>query len=444
VYRLVLSGFILLMSFESAFANPNPIEDPRCGAMGWSFGMGPIPIAYPRVVDLSPGGDLAYISSRLAGAMASEAELSGVFLVRPESLIPQGPVVTWFSEAAFDYEGWRRTGAWLVIVGEMSAKPQGIHLVLSAYLTEEGQILRVKSSECVVPVNQVETFGRNYVKSLLLCVTGLHDSEHTRIAFARRAAPGKPKKIYVVEIGKEEVVQVSPGETLAILPSWAPGGKVAWTDYRSGNPDLWIDGELFSNFQGQNSGAAFSPDGKTVALTVAPEGNPNIWLLDAKTSKEVARLTDTERTVDTNPTWSPDGKQIAFVSDRSGKPQIYVMNSDGSNQRLLPLPGTYNTSPDWSPDGGKIAYQSRGDKAYFSVWVYDVATGEASPITKGPWNDESPSWSPDGRKLVFTSTRDKKQRLYLMNRDGSGVRPLFKGKSSDKSEDFTPAWERFW
>ncbi|HON25305.1 MAG TPA: hypothetical protein PLJ73_05235, partial [Myxococcota bacterium] len=170
MYRLVLSGFILLMSFESAFANPNPIEDPRCGAMGWSFGMGPIPIAYPRVVDLSPGGDLAYISSRLAGAMASEAELSGVFLVRPESLIPQGPVVTWFSEAAFDYEGWRRTGAWLVIVGEMSAKPQGIHLVLSAYLTEEGQILRVKSSECVVPVNQVETFGRNYVKSLLLCV----------------------------------------------------------------------------------------------------------------------------------------------------------------------------------------------------------------------------------------------------------------------------------
>jgi TolB protein len=148
--------------------------------------------------------------------------------------------------------------------------------------------------------------------------------------------------------------------------------------------------------------------------------------------------------VDTNPTWSPDGKQIAFVSDRNGKPQIYVMNSDGSNQRLLPLPGTYNTSPDWSPDGGKIAYQSRGDKAYFSIWVYDVSTGEASPITKGPWNDESPSWSPDGRKLVFTSTRDKKQRLYLMNRDGSGVRPLFKGKSSDKSEDFTPAWERFW
>jgi TolB protein len=422
---------------EEAFPKPHP-ADPRCDAMGWARGAAPIPVAWPRIQDLTPGGDLGVLAGRLATSMAGDLDLSGVFRVAPPSSVPDGPVAAWFGPAAFDYEGWRRAGAWLVVVGEMSAEPRGLRVRLDAYLAEEGDRLAFAGAEAVLPVDRVAAFGQAYVNALLKCVTGLPGAFGTRIAFARKTRPGEPKEIFTVVPGDRAPVQVSRDGELTMLPSWAPGGRLAWTGYRSGNADLWLDGRVFSDQPGQNSGAAFSPDGRLVALTVAPDGEPDIWLLDARTGAEVARLTASEA-IDTSPTWSPDGRQIAFVSDRGGSPQVWMMNADGSGARPLPLPGSYNTSPDWSPDGDEILYQSRGERSRFSIWGFDVRTGAIRQLTGGPWNDEEPSWSPDGRMIAFTSTRDGRRRLYVMSRDGSGVRPVL----PDRGEDFTPAWERF-
>lgn len=436
---LVLASMVLSSrsAGADAFAKPRSV-DARCDEMGWSREVGTIPVAWPRIQDLTPGGDLGIVAGRLATALAGDLEVSGVFRVGAPSSVPTGGTVAWFGPAAFDYEGWRRAGAWLVVVGELSAEPRGLRVRLDAYLTEEGDRLRFEGAEAVVPVDRVPAFGRAFVNALLRCITGLPGAFDTRIAFARRTRPGEPKEIFTVVLGEDKPVQVSHDGELTMLPSWAPGGRVAWTGYRNGNPDLWLDGQVFSGLPGQNSGAAFSPDGRRVALTVAPEGDPNIWLLDARTGAEIARLTQSER-IDTSPTWSPDGRRIAFVSDRQGKPQVFVMNADGTDPRPLPLPGSYNTSPDWSPDGREIVYQSRGERSRFSIWVYDVQTGGVRKLTGGPWNDEKPSWSPDGRMIAFTSTRDGRQRLYVMSREGAGIRPVL----PDRGEDFTPAWERF-
>jgi TolB protein len=273
----------------------------------------------------------------------------------------------------------------------------------------------------------------------------------TRITYARRARAGAPKEIWWAEFGATEQVQVSHDGTVAMLPAWAPGGAIAWTGYRRGTPEIWMTpcpscpvrdpaggpGGILSARPGQNSGIAFSPDGRYAAVTLAPDGNPDIWLIDARTGRDVARLTNAPA-IDTSPTWSPDGRRIAFVTDRGGGPQIWVMASDGRDAHALPLPGSYNTSPDWSPDGGEIAYQNRGEGSRFSIWTYGVDTGAIRRITGGPWDDEEPAWSPDGRMLVFTSTRKGQKLLYVVMRDGTHARPLFK----DGGEYFGPAWER--
>ncbi len=406
--------------------------------MGWTRNTAPIPVAWPRIQDLTPGGDLAFLAGRMETALAGDLDLSGVFRVRAPSDVPGGGTVAWFGPTAFDYDGWYRTGAWLVVVGELSAGPQGLRIRLDAYLTEEGDRLAFEGAEAVLSADRLEAFGQGYVNALLRCVTGLPGAFGSRIAFARRTRTGEPKEIFTVALGDRTPVQASHDGELAMLPSWAPGGRLTWTGYRNGNADLWLDGKVFSDRQGQNSGAAFSPDGRYVALTVAPDGEPDIWILDARTGAEVARLTRSEH-IDTSPSWSPDGRRIAFVSDRLGRPQVFVMNADGTNPRPLPLPGSYNTSPDWSPDGNEILYQSRGERSRFSIWSYDVRTETVRRLTGGPWNDEGPSWSPDGRMVAFTSTRDGRQRLYVMSREGAAVRPVL----SDQGEDFTPAWERF-
>ena len=47
-----------------------------------------------------------------------------------------------------------------------------------------------------------------------------------------------------------------------------------------------------------------------------------------------------------------------------------------------------------------------------------------------------PAWSPDGTQLAFTSNRDGNPEIYVMNRDGSGLRRL----TNHPDIDVTPTW----
>jgi TolB protein len=409
-----------------------------------------VPVASPVVLDVTPRGDVPVAAHTLRIVLASDLDLSGVFLVLPESARPPGPALTWFTEAAFDYLGWREAGAYLVPVATVSPEPDGrVRLRIDCFVTEEGDVLRIGGAEAVVDAARIATFAHRWVNALLQCVTGLPGVLGTRIAYSRREAAGQAKEVWLAELGSPDQVRVSRDGVIAMLPAWTPGGGVAWTGYRSGNPDVWVEAcpgcpegrgpgpRVLSARQGLNSGPAWSPDGRLVALTLEDDGNPDIFLIDPATGAEIARLT-VNGGIDTSPTWSPDGRTIAFVSDRGGSPQVWLMDSDGQNPRPLPLPGSYNSSPDWSPDGAEIAYQAREEGSHFAIRAYDLRTGSSRRIAGGGWDDEEPSWSPDGRMIAFTSTRRGRKLLFLVGADGAGARPLF----PNGGDYFTPAWER--
>jgi TolB protein len=54
--------------------------------------------------------------------------------------------------------------------------------------------------------------------------------------------------------------------------------------------------------------------------------------------------------------FSPDGRQIAFFSNRGGDYQIFVMNADGDEARQVTLDVGPNIHPSWSPDGMRLVY----------------------------------------------------------------------------------------
>ena len=64
--------------------------------------------------------------------------------------------------------------------------------------------------------------------------------------------------------------------------------------------------------------------------------------------------------------------------------------------------------------------------------------GTLDEVTKGDKVGENwlPAWSPDGTKLAFSSTRDGNPEIYIVNRDGSGLRRL----TNSPSIDITPTW----
>jgi TolB protein len=67
-----------------------------------------------------------------------------------------------------------------------------------------------------------------------------------------------------------------------------------------------------TNNTAQDSGAAWSPNGKRIAF----ERNSEIWAVNADGTNQT-QLTS-NAAIGSNPTWSPDGKKIAFVSQRDG------------------------------------------------------------------------------------------------------------------------------
>jgi TolB protein len=124
--------------------------------------------------------------------------------------------------------------------------------------------------------------------------------------------------------------------------------------------------------------------------------------------------------------------------------EIYIADYDGANPRRITNTTTLNITPVWAPDSQAIAYTSYrpagggGFSTYQDLvisWLYKGVRDE--PTHGSPGNQNYlPAWSPDGSRIAFTSNRDGNPEIYVMNRDGSGLRRM----TNNPSIDVTPTW----
>ncbi|HAC07939.1 MAG TPA: Tol-Pal system protein TolB, partial [Gemmatimonadetes bacterium] len=79
--------------------------------------------------------------------------------------------------------------------------------------------------------------------------------------------------------------------------------------------------------------------------------------------------------------------------------------------------------PSWSPDGAEIVFASRRD-GNDEIYVIDRDGEGLRNLTNDPGVDVMARFLPDGRSIVFVSNRGGAFDLYLMSASGRDVRKL--------------------
>ena len=151
-----------------------------------------------------------------------------------------------------------------------------------------------------------------------------------------------------------------------------------------------------------------------ILFTSTRDGNSEVYMMNPDGSEQV-NLTQHPAS-DMSAVWSPTGDQILFVSDRQGTRvrDLYVMNPDGSNvRRVFKKKITdWRTSPTWSPDGKQFAYIST-DRIRIKSGLYLGTFGEEDAELL-PYGN-SPAWSPDGSEIACSEPHQFGTRLTFIN-----------------------------
>jgi Tol biopolymer transport system component len=147
------------------------------------------------------------------------------------------------------------------------------------------------------------------------------------------------------------------------------------------------------------------------------------------------------------PALAPDGRTIAFFGERNSFfIDLYLADAESgrSLRRLVKstINSNYeslrfiNSSGSFSPDGRFFAITAKR-KQHEDLVILDVKKGSEERRIHVPLNGlETPSWSNDGTKLVFTGFDGGLSDLFVINRDGTGLRRL----TNDKFADLQPTW----
>jgi Tol biopolymer transport system component len=244
---------------------------------------------------------------------------------------------------------------------------------------------------------------------------------------------------YVGEDGFALVVDPDTSETKTLFPHESGTVPIAWS-HDGSHLLLWRRGALIVQADTGEQvplmtrasdvwGGSWSPDDTRVVFSEVgrPQNKPvssiAITNVDGEGPSTSLKTEHDNGPALVFPAWSPNGKEIAFLFlDRRVGGVLMIMDADGSDAR--PLLGDNRrvgvAAPVWSPDGATLAFAGvQGSRG--GIYTVNRDNGVLTRITDIE-GAVSPAWSPDGTKIVFRVMPD--DELFVMNRDGSGVRTL--------------------
>jgi Tol biopolymer transport system component len=155
---------------------------------------------------------------------------------------------------------------------------------------------------------------------------------------------------------------------------------------------------------------------------------------------------------------SPPVEKIAFsceaerpVDEQLRAPTvIFTMNADGSDVVQRTTAEGLDENPAWSPDGSRVVFESTRGGRQRTLFVMNADGSELRPLLPSRTDEDCAvndrcraRWSPDGKRIAFSSDRFRHHgRIHVVNADGSGLRLLVRGAEDENSweVDTEPSW----
>lgn len=394
-----------------------------------------IPIA---VVPLGWNG-AAELPEDIAGIISADLARSGKFAPLPRSELLGSPV----SGSSVNYANWRLSGADYLVMG--SVFPDGPNYRIEAQILDVIQQRLLSGIRFSVTDETLRSAAHQIADEAYEKILGQPGAFNTQIAYVSVQGP-IGERSYSLELSDSDghgaqPMLVSPRPIIS--PSWAPDGiRIAYVSFEDRERSaIFVQDRLKGSRQklisrdGINSSPAWSPDGRSLAVTLSYEGNAELYLIDVATGV-LRRLTHNDA-IDIDPAWV-DNQTLVFTSDRSGGPQLYELSLSSGRAQRLTYEGSYNTNPSVSPDGRHVAFVHRSRNGQYQIAVIERRNKLFRTLTNGAL-DESPSFAPNGQMIIYATTRGGQGTLGAVSLDGDIAQSLSLSGGSVRD----PAWSPY-
>ncbi len=258
--------------------------------------------------------------------------------------------------------------------------------------------------------------------------------------YKKRYYPLVARKNYEDEEARQVTHHLKTYSAINTAPAVSPDGKyIAYLSDKNIYPSIIIKkvsvrkdkkdkkvkvllkGATRSSFEGMHlmdNHLSWSSDGKIILFVAQARGRDVIYCIDAKMGKVIEEIRLPLRAIK-YPSLSRDARQIVFTGVSGGYADIFLY--DRKKKKLLKITSDIYTekNPTLSPDNRSIIFSSNrnGKKnAYngdYDIYLYDLASGEVSPLVKSKGDDLQGELDASGKKLLYVSNRTGIHNVYI-------------------------------
>ena len=129
--------------------------------------------------------------------------------------------------------------------------------------------------------------------------------------------------------------------------------------------------------------------------------------------------------------------RMAYVTKAGPRYSLVIADADGEGARVALASPEPIISPAWAPNGRELAYVSFESRKA-TVRIQDVQTGQRRVLADFKGSNSAPAWSPDGSQLALSLSREGGTQLFVINRDGSGLKRLTQSGAIDTEACYSP------